>query len=61
MNFSCLAHIVNLATQALLAAHSKSKAYDPKEPNHDLVAKHGSQRDEVGLVWSICVKVCPSP
>ena len=52
---------MNLATQALLAAHSKSKAYDPKEPNRDLVAKRGSQCDEVGLVWSICVKVCPSP
>jgi hypothetical protein len=52
---------MNLATQALLTAHSKSKAYDPKEPDRDLVAKRGTQRDEVGLVRSICVKVCRSP
>lgn len=56
----CLAHIVNLATQALLNAHSRSHAYDPKNPDADLIATvtraGGAQRDEVGVVRTICVK-----
>lgn len=56
----CLAHIINLATQALLRAHSGSKDYDPKHPDKDLISGRGSQRDEVGVVRSICAKVCMS-
>ena len=52
----CLAHIVNLATQAFLRAHSKSKAYDSKCPNNELIAKWGTQQDEVGTVRTIMVK-----
>ena len=54
---SCIAHIVNLATQALITAHTKSKHYDPAKPDDDLVVERGVDRDEVGLVRSITVKV----
>ncbi|KAF8440929.1 hypothetical protein L210DRAFT_3645171 [Boletus edulis BED1] len=46
----CLAHIVNLAMQALLSAHNKSKAYNPQEPNADLVAHRNTEHDEIGVV-----------
>ncbi|KAG6373594.1 hypothetical protein JVT61DRAFT_6243 [Boletus reticuloceps] len=53
----CMAHVINLATQALLAVHSKSKHFDPTTPNTDLlVMQHGFDRDEVGLVRTIVVK-----
>ncbi|KAF8224474.1 hypothetical protein L208DRAFT_1311083, partial [Tricholoma matsutake] len=50
----CLAHIINLATQALITTYSKSKHYNPADPDADLA---GPERDEVGLVRAICVKV----
>jgi hypothetical protein len=50
----CLAHIINLATQALISTHSKSKHYDPAEPDADLTVGNG--RDVVGLVRAISVK-----
>lgn len=59
--FSCLAHIINLATQALISTRSKAKYYNPHDneihetPNMD--AEPGHQRDEVGLIRAICVKV----
>lgn len=55
----CLAHIINLATQALLTAHSKSKHYDPATPNAELVVERRADdtRDEVGLVRAIAIKV----
>ena len=56
LSIRCLAHIVNLATQAFLGAHSKLKAYDPKSPNNKLIAKWGAQQDEVRVVWTIMVK-----
>ncbi|KAF8119344.1 hypothetical protein EV363DRAFT_1199999 [Boletus edulis] len=34
-----------------------SKEFDPKQPDEDLIARRGTQRDEVGVIWSICVKV----
>jgi hypothetical protein len=59
----CLAHIINLATQALISTHSKSKHYDPAEPDADLTVDNG--RDVVGLVRAISVKAAhiqvPSP
>ena len=39
--WSCLAHIINLVTQALLHAHSNSKEYNPQNPDVDLIAEHG--------------------
>ena len=42
--------------QVLLSAYSESKAYNPKEPDADLIAMHGIRRDKVGVVRMICVK-----
>jgi hypothetical protein len=53
MNNSCLAHVINLATQMLISTYSKSPHFDPKEPN----AHVPTSCDEVGLVRSIVVKV----
>jgi hypothetical protein len=49
---SCLAHVINLATQALIRTYSKSPHFDPKCPKDHVPA----DRDEVGLVRSIVVK-----
>jgi hypothetical protein len=54
----CLAHIINLATQALLSTHSKSKYVDVTKSNDDLVVSRHGHRDEIGLIRSIAVKVC---
>ena len=55
----CLAHIINLAAQAVISARSKSKYYngDPGDDHlpEDLSA---NERDEIGIVRAICVKVC---
>lgn len=50
---SCLAHIINLATQALIAMYSKSPHFDPKNPEAHIPTSH----NEVGLVRAIVVKV----
>lgn len=50
---SCLAHIINLATQALISAYSRAPHFDPKDPE----AHIPTSRDEVGLVRAIAVKV----
>ena len=56
MLVSCLAHVINLATQALIGTYSKSPFYDPKAPNQ--TSEVGQDlRDEVGLVRAISVKV----
>lgn len=56
---SCLAHVINLATQAVISTYSKAKHFDPAnpdahEPNTDL---NSLTCDEVGLVRAITVKV----
>ncbi|KAG6892756.1 hypothetical protein C0992_012672, partial [Termitomyces sp. T32_za158] len=43
----CLAHIVNLATQAFISAHSKSKPFDPEKPDEELIARRENQFDEL--------------
>jgi len=53
----CLAHVINLATQAVIKAHSKSKFYDPSKPNDHIPDTSGFSWDAVGLVCAICVKV----
>ena len=53
MNDSCLAHVINLATQKLISTYSKSPHFDPKQPD----AHVPTSRDEVGLIRSIVVKV----
>ena len=56
----CLAHIINLATQAVITTRSKSKFHDGSPDNDDLPEDLGaSERDEIGIVRAICVKVGP--
>jgi hypothetical protein len=43
--------------QALILMHSKSKHFNPAELEANLPADCGFDRDEVGLVQAICVKV----
>ena len=56
--YSCLSHVVNLGSQDLISTYTKSPHYAP----HDLKAHesdtwiHGN-RDEIGLICAICVKV----
>ncbi|KAN0118456.1 hypothetical protein V8E52_005186 [Russula decolorans] len=53
---NCLAHVINLTTQALIAIYSKSPHFDPKNPEAHIPTSH----DEVGLVRAIVVKECSS-
>lgn len=54
----CLAHIINLATQALLSAYSKAKHYDPATADkyEEDVESVTLLRDVVGLIRAIVVK-----
>ncbi len=54
---SCLAHIINLAAQALISAYSKSPHYNPADPDNHLNFGESGYRDEVGLIRAITVKV----
>ncbi|PSR75311.1 hypothetical protein PHLCEN_2v9174 [Hermanssonia centrifuga] len=53
---NCLAHIINLAAQALITAYSKSPHYDPSNPDAHLPFSETGFRDEVGLIRAITVK-----
>jgi hypothetical protein len=53
----CLAHIINLATQALIATRSKSKYYNPHDLDEHIPDLDAQERDEIGLVRAIVVKV----
>jgi hypothetical protein len=50
---SCLAHVINLATQVLISTYSKAPHFDPQNPKGHVPTSH----DEVGLVRAIMVKV----
>ncbi|KAF7350175.1 putative AC transposase [Mycena venus] len=54
----CMAHIINLATQALISTYSKSPHFDPKSPESHVPDTDMSipLRDEIGLVRTIAVK-----
>ncbi|KIL53851.1 hypothetical protein M378DRAFT_19479 [Amanita muscaria Koide BX008] len=54
----CLAHIINLTTQALISKRSQSKFYDPEAPDDHIPDVTARNRDEVGMVRAICVKGC---
>jgi hypothetical protein len=54
---SCLAHIINLATQAVIAAQSKTKHFNPADPDSHEPEVDTFIRDEVGLIRAITVKV----
>lgn len=54
---SCLAHVINLGTQQLIGTYSKSVHYNPHDPHaHEPDMSLKVDRDEIGLVRSICVK-----
>ena len=56
----CLAHIINIATQALIATCSKARYYNPHVLNEHEPDANGTDvtdRDEVGLICAIVVKV----
>lgn len=53
----CLAHVINLVTQALLSAHSSAKHYDPAKPTDHEPDVDIFLRDEIGLVQAIVVNV----
>ena len=56
---SCLSHVVNLGCQVLISTYSKSPHYAPHDPKaHEPDTSKTTDRDEVGLVRAICVKVC---
>jgi hypothetical protein len=53
-----LVHIINLATQSVISACTKSKYYNGN-PSDDHMPEDNedSERDEIGIVWAICIKV----
>ena len=53
INYSCLAHVINIATQKLIKTYSDSPHFNPKKPDDHVP----TSRDEVGLVRTIVVKV----
>lgn len=55
--YRCLAHVINLVTQAVIANSSKTKHFDPEKPDDHEPDVNAITHDEVGLVWSITVKV----
>src|SRR5882762_7518171 len=57
---SCLSHVVNLGSQTFIGTYSKSPHYAPHDPKaHEPDTSIMGNCDEIGLVCSICVKVCP--
>ena len=57
-HYRCLAHIINLATQALISTKSKAKYYNPHDIDEHSPDFGTVERDELGLVRAISVKVC---
>ncbi len=55
--FRCLAHIINLATQTLISTRSKAKYYSADAEDDHIPDLDAFERDEVGLVRAVTVKV----
>jgi hypothetical protein len=53
----CLAHVINLATQAILKTYSNANHFDPQKPKDHEPDVLAVDQDEVGLVRAIAVKV----
>jgi hypothetical protein len=53
----CLAHIVNLATQAFISRYSKSEYFDPENPDAHEPDTDATHRDVIALIRAITVKV----
>ncbi|KAJ6487449.1 hypothetical protein C8R47DRAFT_1216224 [Mycena vitilis] len=47
---------INIATQKLISAYSKSPHFNPREPNAHIPDTSVAMRDEIGLVRAITVK-----
>ena len=55
---SCMAHVINLITQAFMGTVSTSKHYDPASPEADLVSTSDEDNhDMIGVIRAITVKV----
>ena len=55
---SCLSHVINLGSQALISTYSKSPHYAPHDPKaHEPDTWNHGDHDEIGLIRAICVKV----
>ena len=55
---SCQAHVINLGTQVFIGTYSKSPHYSPHDPKaHEPDTSNRGERDEIGLIRTICVKV----
>ena len=54
-------HIINLATQVLIATQSKAKFYSANSEDGHVLDTTGTDREEIGLVRAICVKVQSLP
>lgn len=51
-----MAHVINLATQSVLATYSHTKHFDPAAPHQHEPDVNAITRDEVGLLRAIGVK-----
>jgi hypothetical protein len=51
-------HVINIATQKLISAYSKSPHFNVREPTSHIPDTSELMRDEIGLVRAIAVKVC---
>lgn len=56
LNFRCLGHIINLATQALISTRSRSLYYSANNADLDVPDLGEVVRDELGLIRAITVK-----
>jgi hypothetical protein len=54
---SYLAHVINLATQAVLLTYSKTKFFNPEKPEDHNLDLSAVECNVVGLVWAITIKV----
>jgi hypothetical protein len=52
----CLAHIINLVTHAVISTKSKYYNGDPADDHIPKDKKDDSKRDEVGIIWAICIR-----
>jgi hypothetical protein len=53
----CLAHVINLATQALIAGCSKTQFFDLAQPDDHTPDTEDFEHDIVGIIHAITVKV----
>lgn len=63
LSSSCVEHVINLATQALIKNYSPAKCYDLHAPDAHMPDTSPSlvSRDLIGIVRAICVKASIVP